>query len=90
MEIICLEKEKMRGISNTHEYLRAAFGFSDYYGMNLDALYDCLTEIDHDVTIMMPAQGDIHEALGDYGLRLLRVFTDAAEYNGHLNIRFQQ
>ena len=28
-----------------HEYLAEKFGFPSYYGKNLDALYDCLTDI---------------------------------------------
>ena len=28
-----------------HDYLKEALNFPDYYGKNLDALYDCLCEI---------------------------------------------
>ena len=28
-----------------HDYLMKALNFPDYYGKNLDALYDCLTEV---------------------------------------------
>ena len=31
--------------SEGHDYLKEALNFPDYYGKNLDALYDCLTEI---------------------------------------------
>lgn len=27
-----------------HDYLKEVFSFPDYYGKNLDALYDCLSE----------------------------------------------
>lgn len=30
-----------------HSYLKEAFHFPDYYGNNLDAFYDCVTEIDY-------------------------------------------
>ncbi len=29
-----------------HKYLREALNFPEYYGENLDALHDCLTELD--------------------------------------------
>lgn len=32
-----------------HHYLAKELNFPDYYGNNLDALYDCLTEISTDV-----------------------------------------
>ena len=29
----------------SHDYLKKVFDFPEYYGKNLDALYDCLTDI---------------------------------------------
>ena len=34
-----------------HAYLKEQFGFPDYYGENLDALYDCLTDFTEDIEI---------------------------------------
>ena len=33
-------------ISTVHDYLRVTLGFPEHYGKNLDALYDCLGDID--------------------------------------------
>ena len=33
-------------IDTVHDYLRVTLGFPDHYGKNLDALYDCLGDID--------------------------------------------
>ncbi len=35
-----------------HDYLMKALNFPDYYGKNLDALYDCLSEIDAEIEII--------------------------------------
>ena len=34
-----------------HNVLRETFGFDDFYGMNLDALNDCLGELDWDIFV---------------------------------------
>ncbi|WP_407377308.1 barstar family protein [Methanobrevibacter sp.] len=35
-----------------HEYLMEALDLPDYYGRNLDALYDCLTEMDCEIELI--------------------------------------
>lgn len=36
-----------------HKYLKKILDFPDYYGENLDALYDCLTDIGTDTEIIL-------------------------------------
>ena len=40
-----LDALKLNERNQAHEYLAEAFGFPEYYGKNLDALYDCLSEM---------------------------------------------
>lgn len=37
---------------NGHDYLADALGLPEYYGKNLDALYDCLTEISCEIVLV--------------------------------------
>ena len=37
---------------NGHDYLMEALDFPDYYGKNLDALYDCLCEMDCEIELI--------------------------------------
>ena len=55
--------------------------FPDYYGGNLDALYDCLTDISIDtaVDIRYDEENDMQRAV-------LEVFSDAVAANTHLAI----
>jgi RNAse (barnase) inhibitor barstar len=56
-------------------------GFPDYYGSNLDALYDELTSVATATTV------EIHNAGEDDCTKMiLRVFQDAEEENEYLDI----
>ena len=54
-----------------HDHLAAAFGFPQWYGRNLDALYDLLTQISSPTLIRL----NRCQLLEGYGLRLLKVLT---------------
>ena len=47
-----LDAEKMQTREEMHEYLKEVLEFPEYYGGNLDALYDCLTDME-DVEIVI-------------------------------------
>ncbi len=70
----------------TKEKAQKKLAFPDYYGNNLDALYDCLTDIYDKQTIMIPKEITSPRYLGNYGKQMLRVFEDAAKENPHLQI----
>lgn len=68
-----------------HAALAEALSFPDYYGMNLDALHDCLTDLDGvqlTITDCAVVSGKMEKWPG-----FLSVFFDAAEENPRLNIR---
>ena len=69
------------------EYLALEFDFPDYYGKNLDALYDMLTELGEDtcVGIFRP---DEERRINSYLARVKRVFQDAEQENPHLCVIF--
>lgn len=61
--------------SDGHDYIKEALNFPDYYGKNLDALYDCLTEIDCEIELI-----NSEEVSDD----ILDTFKDAADENDFL------
>ena len=74
---------------DAHSYLKKKLAFPDYYGNNLDALYDCLTDIYDKQTIMIPKEITSPRCLGNYGKRMLLVFQEAAKDNKNLQIIIQ-
>ena len=60
--------------------------FPDYYGKNLDALYDILSTYDKEVIIKFIDAEFLFEALGDYGTSLIDVFKEAEEENSRIKI----
>ena len=52
-----LDCSLMTGRAETHDYLKEKFFFPEYYGNNLDALHDCLTDLDNvEITITVPEE----------------------------------
>ena len=46
MRTITLDGQRMVSIQETHAYIEKKLEIHDYYGKNLDALWDSLTSID--------------------------------------------
>ena len=76
MRTITLDLERMTSVPALHKYLRSALALPVYYGANLDALYDCLTEIAETTQIVVPDNVTDNEKLGWYGEQLLQVLQD--------------
>ena len=61
-----------------HDYLMEALNFPDYYGKNLDALYDCLCEINCEIELINSE---------DVDKNILDTFIDAQRENEHLKFK---
>jgi len=86
MRKIELELKKMTSVPNLHQHLFKVLGLPKYYGCNLDALHDCLTEMVEKIEIVVPALVTEEKYLGEYGEGLLQVLQDSAEENDCLKI----
>lgn len=75
MKKVILDCEKLLDREQAHLYLAEKLNFPDYYGKNLDALYDCLTELG-ECTIVLAGESILHQS-NNYGARILRVFEEA-------------
>ncbi len=67
-----------------HEYLAEKLALPEYYGRNLDALYDCLSGIKGEIVFIHADEID-----GGYAGKILRVFEDAKEQYHGLVIKYE-
>ncbi len=74
-----LDGAMMNSKKEAHSHLQEQLGFPEYYGQNLDALYDCLTDMKGEIRLYHTAQ--LRRSLSAYGEKILRVLKDAqSEY----------
>ena len=76
MNEIVLYGEEMK--ENPHEYIKEKLDLPEYYGENLDALFDCLTEISNK-TIIIKDSSLLDEDL-------LNTFIDANDENPDMKL----
>ena len=72
-----------------HRVLAAGLQFPDWYGGNLDALHDCLTEIAQPTELVIRGGDALETALGSYAAAFRRVLTDSAAQNDALTVTWE-
>lgn len=83
---IILDGAAMTDRPAAHSHLAEKLDLPAYYGRNLDALYDALTELRGDIRLRNPAA--VAEHLGAYGEALLDTLREAAQENPNLTVTF--
>ena len=81
--MIVLDAANMTEKEATHAYLKKALALPDYYGSNLDALYDCLTELGETEIRFVNL-----DAARGYVAKVLSVIQEAQEENPRLQIDY--
>ncbi len=76
---IFLDCRRLTERRSAHEYLEEVMNFPEYYGRNLDALYDCLLEVrECDIVLQYEKEACLE---GTYGERIIEVLEEAAFEN---------
>ena len=73
-----------------HDALEEQLSLPAWYGRNLDALYDCLTDLREDTELWVIHTAALRERLGGYALGLLRMLRDTEEENPRFHLIVRQ
>jgi|GEM_PF-419814 len=88
MNEVELDGNKLSSEASTREYLFDMFEFPEYYGNDLESLYDALTDITEETHVSI-INRDQMEATA-YGSKLIWVFEDAASDNKNITLAWTE
>ena len=84
MEEKIIDCTKIHTKEDLHRIFQETLSFPEWYGSNLDALYDCLTEISGKVRLLDWETAE--NRLGSYGKKAKKAIAAAALHNTKLDL----
>ena len=89
MKIVILDGRKMTDRETAHLYLKRKLNLPEYYGKNLDALFDCLCEM-NGTQIVLTYVAEMKDNLRRYADNIINVFEAAEEKNPKISVISEQ
>ena len=89
MKIVILDGRKMTDRETAHLYLKRKLNLPEYYGKNLDALFDCLCEM-NGTQIVLTYGAEMKDSLRRYADNIINVFEAAEEKNPKISFIGEQ
>ena len=86
MKIVLLDGNEIGSKADVHALFAEKLAFPEWYGNNLDALPDMLTEPSEEIGIIAVNVEKLSKKLGKWWKSLTRVLEDAAEENENVRI----
>ena len=86
MRKLILDGKKMINRDVLHDTFAEELHFPEWYGRNLDALFDCLTEIQEETEIWLCNKEAMDANLGNYAGVMVKVLSQAAEENSCIHL----
>ena len=81
---ITIDCSEIRTQEDFHEIMAARLRLPSWYGRNLDALYDCLTDLHVPVTVCLINVQALINRLGSYGRAAINCMEQAERENGEM------
>ena len=88
MELVVIDGARMTSREAAHAELARALAFPEYYGANLDALWDLVSTMAADAVLVNASA--MLASLEDYGTALLDTLRDAADENPAFRFRIEE
>ena len=83
MKIYLLDGADMTDRERAYRTIAQTMRFPEWFGRNLDALADCLSELDRDSLVIIRGASALASSLDGYGEKLLDCFRDTAAQVGY-------
>lgn len=87
--IIELDGNKLTTKKTFHDYLKQNISLPDYYGNNLDALWDVLFTFSEKLHIIFYNKTQFLKNLGDYGNSIIELFEDTVKENDNISFEYK-
>ena len=68
-------------------YMKEIFSFPETFGGNLDALHDCLSEVNVDTVLLLDEETLRTVCDEKYAWKVMRVLLDETEDNPHIRVK---
>lgn len=87
MNTIILDFAGIRSMWSLHEYLKETFHLPDYYGRNMDALWDCLhCAFEEPTTIVLKSIASLPSGMKEAGDIMLELFRDLEREDSEVSL----
>jgi len=86
MKVIIIDCAHFVTKDAAHEYIAKALDFPTYYGKNLDALADCLSEVPKSVSVVIINAAIARAHIGGYVDGIIEAFSDTLGKKGRLSV----
>lgn len=82
---VYLDARRLKERADAHTYLAGMLSLPSYYGKNLDALYDCITEMSGcSIKLLHLEEAGLE---GTYGAGILKVLEEGAAQNPGFTVK---
>lgn len=87
MNKVLINGENFKNELDVHQFLKSNMSLPDYYGDNLDALWDLLGEVTEPTEIVIKDVHEFIDNLGDCAKDFIYLFDDAQRENEFINFK---